>query len=97
MPKTVREVMTSKLCSIDTDKPVAYAEKMMRDEDVGIAPIVEGDRLVGVLTERDIAMRVVADGGDSDQAKATEAASRDDLALGAQPDPDHVHPQRRRL
>ena len=84
MAKTVREVMTSKLCSIDTDNTVAYAAKMMRDEDVGLAPIVEGDRLVGVLTDRDIAVRVVAEGGDPKQVKVSEIASRDLVTL----DPD---------
>ena len=90
MPKTVREVMTSKLCSIDTDKPVAYAAKMMRDEDVGIAPIVEGDRLVGVLTDRDIAVREVAEGRDPEQVKAAEVASRDVVTLDPEQDLDEA-------
>jgi CBS domain-containing protein len=90
MPKTVREVMTSKLCSIDADKPVAHAAKMMRDEDVGIAPIVEGDRLVGVLTDRDIAVRVVAEGRDPEQVKVTEVASRDVVTLDPQQDLDEA-------
>jgi CBS domain-containing protein len=90
MAKTVREVMTSKLCSIDTDKSVAYAAKMMRDEDVGIAPIVEGDRLVGVLTDRDIAVRVVAEGRDPEQIKVTEVASRDVVTLDPQQDLDEA-------
>ena len=90
MPKTVREVMSSKLCSIDTDKTVAYAAKMMRDEDVGIAPIVEGDRLVGVLTDRDIAVRVVAEGRDPEQVKVTEIASRDLVTLDPQQDLDEA-------
>jgi CBS domain-containing protein len=90
MAKTVREVMTSKLCSIDTDKTVAYAARMMRDEDVGIAPIVEGDRLVGVLTDRDIAVRVVAEGRDPEQVKVTEAASRDLVTLDPQQDLDEA-------
>ena len=90
MPRTVREAMTSKLCSIDTDKPVAYAAKMMRDEDVGIAPIVEGDRLVGVLTDRDIAVRVVAEGRDPEQVKVTEVASRDIVTLDPQQDLDEA-------
>jgi CBS domain-containing protein len=90
MAKTVREVMTSKLCSIDTDKTVAYAAKMMRDEDVGIAPIVEDDRLVGVLTDRDIAVRVVAEGRDPEQVKVTEAASRDLVTLDPQQDLDEA-------
>jgi CBS domain-containing protein len=90
MAKTVREVMTSKLCSIDTDKSVAYAAKMMRDEDVGLAPIVEGDRLVGVLTDRDIAVRVVAEGRDPEQVKVTEVASRDLVTLDPQQDLDEA-------
>ena len=90
MAKTVRKVMTSKLCSIDTDKPVAYAAKMMRDEDVGIAPIVEGDRLVGVLTDRDIAVRVVAEGRDPEQVKVTEVASSDVVTLDPDQDLDEA-------
>jgi CBS domain-containing protein len=90
MAKTVREVMTSKLCSIDTDKTVTYAAKMMRDEDVGLAPIVEGDRLVGLLTDRDIAVRVVAEGRDPEQIKVTEVASRDLVTLDPQQDFDEA-------
>ena len=75
MPKTVREVMTSKLCSIDADKPVAYAAKMMRDEDVGLAPIVEGQKLVGTITDRDIAIRVVAEGKDPQSTIVREIAT----------------------
>ena len=90
MAKTVREVMTSKVCSIDTDKSITYAAKMMRDEDVGLAPIVEGDRLVGVLTDRDIAVRVVAEGRDPEQVKVTEVASRDLVTLDPQQDLDEA-------
>ena len=90
MPKTVREVMTSKLCSIDTDKTVAYAAKMMRDEDVGIAPIVEGDRLVGVLTDRDIAVRVVAEGLDRERTKVTDVMSHDLVTLDPEQDLDEA-------
>ena len=90
MPKTVREVMSSKLCSIDTDKPVAYAAKMMRDEDVGVAPIVEGDKLIGVLTDRDIAIRVVAEGKDPDQIKVRDVASKDVVTVDPQQDLDEA-------
>ena len=77
MGKPIRDVMSSNVCSVDADKPVAYAAKMMRDEDVGLAPIVEGDRLVGTLTDRDIAIRVVAEGKDPDSTSVREVASTD--------------------
>jgi CBS domain-containing protein len=90
MAKTIREAMTSNPCSIDTDKSVAYAAQMMRDEDVGIAPIVEGDRLVGVLTDRDIAVRVVAEGLDPERVKVYEVASRDVVTLDPSQDLDEA-------
>ena len=90
MGKGIREVMTSKLCSIDADKPVAYAAKMMRDEDVGLAPIVEGDRLVGTLTDRDIAIRVVAEGRDPESTSVREVASTDVVTVDPQQDLDEA-------
>jgi CBS domain-containing protein len=90
MGKGIREVMTSKMCSIDAEKPVAYAAKMMRDEDVGLAPIVEGDRLVGTLTDRDIAIRVVAEGRDPESTSVREVASTDLVTVDPQQDLDEA-------
>ena len=75
MPQNIRDVMTSNPCTIDAEKSVAYAAKMMLEEDVGLAPIVEGDRLIGMLTDRDIATRVAAEGRDPDQVKVRDVAS----------------------
>ena len=86
MGKRVKEVMTSEPCAIDSEKPVAYAAKMMKDENVGMAPVVEGDRLVGTLTDRDIVTRVVAEGKDPDSMTAREAASTQ--LVTAEPDQD---------
>jgi CBS domain-containing protein len=86
MGKGIREVMTSNPCTIDADKPVSYAAKMMRDEDVGLAPVVEGDRLVGTLTDRDIAIRVVAEGRDPDSTKTKDVASKDVVSVDPQQD-----------
>ena len=77
MGKPIRDVMSSNVCSVDADKTVAYAAKMMRDEDVGLAPVVEGDRLVGTLTDRDVALRVVAEGRDPESTSVGEVASTD--------------------
>jgi CBS domain-containing protein len=54
---------------------IVDAAKVMRGEDAGIAPIVDGDRLVGVVTDRDIAVRVVAAGRDPLETKVEEIAS----------------------
>jgi CBS domain-containing protein len=82
--------MTANPCAIDADKPVAYAAKMMKDEDVGLAPIVEGDRLVGTVTDRDIVTRVVAEGKDPDSTLVRDVASTDVVTVDAQQDLDEA-------
>ena len=77
MAKSVREAMTSNPSAIDADKPVADAAKMMTDENVGLAPIVEGDRLIGTVTDRDIVTRVIAQGRDPQSTSVREIASTD--------------------
>jgi CBS domain-containing protein len=88
MAKTVRDAMTSDPCTIDADKDVAYAAKMMKDEDVGVAPIVEGDQLVGVLTDRDIAIKVVAVGKDPKLTKVRDVASTNVVTVDPHQDLD---------
>jgi CBS domain-containing protein len=90
MAESIREVMTEKPCAIDADKSVSYAAKMLRDEDVGVAPIVEGDKLIGVLTDRDIATRVVADGKDPEQTTVREVASKNVVTVDPQQDLDEA-------
>jgi CBS domain-containing protein len=90
MAHNIRDVMTSNPCTIDADKSVAYAAKMMREEDVGVAPIVEGDRLVGMLTDRDITVRVVADGKDPEQVRVKEVASSQLVIVNPQQDLDEA-------
>jgi CBS domain-containing protein len=74
MAKKVSDGMSSNPCAIDANKPVTYAAKMMRDENVGFAPIVEGMRLVGALTDRDIAIKVVAEGKDPQETIVRDVA-----------------------
>src|SRR3954449_5566304 len=90
MAKSVRDLMSSNPCSIDSDKSIAHAAKMMRDEDVGLAPIVEGDRLVGTVTDRDIAIRVVAEGKDPESTKVKEIASTDLVTVDPQQNLDEA-------
>jgi CBS domain-containing protein len=90
MGQSIRDVMTSNLCTIDAGKPVAYAAKMLRDEDVGLAPIVEGDKLIGMLTDRDIAIRVVAEGRDPGQVTVKEVASKQVVTIDPQQDLDEA-------
>ena len=86
MGQSIKDVMTSNPCTIDAGKSVAYAAKMMKDEDVGLAPIVEGDKLIGMLTDRDIAIRVVAEGRNPEQVTVEEVASKQVVTIDPQQD-----------
>jgi CBS domain-containing protein len=86
MGKSVQDVMTANPCTIDADKPVAHAAKMMKQENVGIAPVVEGDRLVGTLTDRDIVLRVVAEEKNPQTVTVRDVASTAPVTVDPQED-----------
>lgn len=64
MTVKIQDVMTRDPRSVSPEAPARDAARIMREEDVGIVPVVEGSRLVGVITDRDLAVRLVADGRD---------------------------------
>jgi CBS domain-containing protein len=90
MAKTVQQLMTSDPCSVNVDKSVTYAAKMMRDENVGLAPVVEGDRLVGTVTDRDIVLRVIAEGKNPESTMVREIASTDLVTVEPEHDLDEA-------
>jgi len=90
MGKSVKDAMTSNPCTIDADQTVAYAARMLKDENVGLAPVVEGNRLVGTLTDRDIVVRVVADGRDPQTVKVREVASSALVTVDPEQDLDEL-------
>jgi CBS domain-containing protein len=59
--KKVSETMTRQVDVIDPNSAVAVAARRMRDDNVGALPVGENDRLIGMITDRDIVIRVVAE------------------------------------
>lgn len=90
MGKSVQEVMTSNPTSVEAGRPVVEAAKIMKQEDVGIVPVVEGDRLVGTVTDRDIALRAVAEGKDPQSTNVREIATTDLVTVDPQQDLDEA-------
>jgi CBS domain-containing protein len=58
----VSEVMTLDVRVVTPDQAIQTAAKLMADVDAGVLPVGENDRLVGMITDRDIAVRAVAHG-----------------------------------
>ena len=86
MGKSVRDAMTSNPASIQAEDRVVDAARVMRDRDVGSLPVVEDGRLYGIITDRDIAVRVVAEGSDPSSVTVRDVASRE--TVKATPDQD---------
>ncbi|MFL5955092.1 MAG: CBS domain-containing protein [Gaiellaceae bacterium] len=87
----IREVMTKNPRAVRPDDTVVDAARLMRDEDTGIAPIVDGDgKLAGVITDRDIALRVVAEERDPRATKVTDVASQNLVTVDPQQDLDEA-------
>jgi CBS domain-containing protein len=75
MSTTVKDVMTSSPTSIPSDEPVVEAARRMQSEDVGSLPVVAADQLVGMITDRDIVLQVVAKDLDPNKVSVGEVAS----------------------
>jgi len=58
----VRDVMTKSVESVTPDSDLVLVARQMKSLNVGSMPVVEGDRLLGIITDRDIVTRVVAEG-----------------------------------
>ena len=84
-----REIMTTDPECVRAGDTIEHAAEVMRDISVGLVPVVDGadkPRLIGVVTDRDIVMRHVAE-GHGNGCKVEEAMTRDGLVT-ASPDDD---------
>jgi CBS domain-containing protein len=82
----VRDAMTPGVRSVSPTDSLTDAAVAMRDEDVGSLPVVDGDRVVGIVTDRDIVVRGVAERADPQTLKVGDVSSGDLVTV--QPDED---------
>jgi CBS domain-containing protein len=73
----LRDVMTPAMQEIEPNATLMEAASRMKSLDVGAMPVCENDRLIGMITDRDITVRAVAEGRDPRQTKVRDAMTRD--------------------
>jgi CBS domain-containing protein len=76
MPNLVSEIMTAHPESLPATATVAEAARIMRDKNIGDVIVLEGDSVCGIVTDRDIVVRGLADGG-SLETKLGEICSKE--------------------
>jgi CBS domain-containing protein len=75
--QTIQDVMTRDVQTISPQETVQRAAQLMDELNVGAIPVTDGDKLVGMITDRDITVRSVAAGQDPGSTKVTDVMSTD--------------------
>jgi CBS domain-containing protein len=86
MGTKVREVMTDRPRCVTLETPISEVAQLMESEDIGSLPVLEGDQLAGMITDRDIVLRAVAKGKDPRGMPVREVASRELVTVYADDD-----------
>jgi CBS domain-containing protein len=90
MATKVRDAMTPGVQSVPPTESLPTAATMMRENDVGSIPVVDGNQLVGIVTDRDIVARAVAENADLRTTTVGDVASRDVVTVGPDDDLDEA-------
>jgi CBS domain-containing protein len=77
MPETIREVMTRNPVTVSSDSTVVDAARLMRDRDIGPVVVMDGEQVTGIITDRDIVVRAVADGQDPNSIAVQDVCTGD--------------------
>ena len=86
MGKSIRDAMTEGPRSIGASASVVEAARLMREEHIGSLPITDDEQLVGMITDRDITTRVVAEAADPKTTSVGDVYSQDLISI--EPDED---------
>ena len=90
MANSIRDAMTEDPHSIGTSASVVEAAQLMREQHIGSLPVTEDERLVGMITDRDIATRVVAESAMPDATSVGDVYSRDIISVEPNEDLDEA-------
>jgi CBS domain-containing protein len=79
--QSISDIMARDLSTVESGSTISEAARLMRDRDTGAIIVTDGDQMSGLLTDRDIAVRAVAEGRDPESTSAGEIASRDVISI----------------
>lgn len=75
MARTVEEIMTRDPRTVNADDPIVDAARVMRDNDIGDVIVMDGGQITGIVTDRDIVVRGVAEDLDPSSAEVSEVCT----------------------
>jgi len=75
MTRTVEEIMTRDPRTVNADDPILEAARIMRDSDIGDVIVLKGGQVGGIVTDRDIVVRGVAEGRDGESTSVSDVCT----------------------
>ena len=72
----IRDVMTANPKTVTDSDSVLDVARIMRDQDTGVVPVVSGKKIIGLVTDRDFVLRVIADGKDIKNVRVKEVMTK---------------------
>ena len=81
----IADIMTRSVAAVGRDETLQAAARRMRDMDVGALPVTDGRALAGMVTDRDITVRGVAEGMDAEEALVADVMT-DDVSFCSETD-----------
>jgi len=90
MAQKIKDIMTSSPITLTADRPVIDAATAMKENNIGDVIVMTEGKMCGVVTDRDIVVRVIAQGREPQTTKLGDVCSRDVASVGPDDDVDRV-------
>jgi CBS domain-containing protein len=90
MTQHVRDIMTTAPVTVEPQASVANVARLMRDQNIGAVLVTERDHLRGLVSDRDLVVRALAQGADPEQTTVANACSDDLVTIGPDDDLDRA-------
>ncbi|SHK03593.1 CBS domain-containing protein [Clostridium amylolyticum] len=82
----VKDVMTNDVASLKPEDSIERAAELMKEFNIGSLPVCEGKKVIGIVTDRDIALRAVAEGKDNRNQTVKDVMSSNPVVIDSQAD-----------
>ncbi|MFJ8632346.1 CBS domain-containing protein [Streptomyces sp. NPDC093568] len=90
MAQHVRDIMTSQLVTVGPQTSVTAVARTMRDQNIGVVLVTDGDELRGLVSDRDLVVRALAEGGAPEEKTVASACSGDLVTVTPDDDLDRA-------
>lgn len=79
----INDIMTKEVVKVNSDEPINKAAKMMKEHDIGAVPVCDNDKVIGIITDRDIVVRAIADEKNSQSTTVREVMTSNPVCLNS--------------